>query len=70
MGTGIRLTQGERMMILLYGTNTRRGSIKGIQAVLGQLEPDETELHALMESAIQKLQRISDAAFEGLNLFV
>lgn len=70
MGTGIRLTQGERMMILLYGTNTRCGSIEGIQAVMRQLEPDETELRTLMTSTVQKLQRISDAAFEGLNLFL
>ena len=70
MGTGINLSQGERMMILLYGTDTRRGSIEGIQAVMRQLEPDETELRTLMTSTVQKLQRISDAAFEGLNLFL
>lgn len=70
MGTGIKLTQGERMMILLYGTNTRRGSIEGIQTVMRQLEPDETELRTLMTSTVHKLQRISDATFEGLNLFL
>lgn len=58
------------MMILLYGTNTRCGSIAGIQAVMRQLEPDETELRTLMASTVQKLQCISDVAFEGLNLFL
>ena len=68
MGTGINLSQGERMMILLYGTETRRGSIRGIRRTMSLLEPDETELRCLMESTIQKLQSISDAAFDDLNL--
>lgn len=68
MGTGINLSQGERMMILLYGTETRRGSIRGIQRTMALLEPDETELRCLMESTIQKLQSISDTAFDDLNL--
>lgn len=68
MGTGINLSQGERMMILLYGTETRRGSIHGIRNTMALLEPDETELRCLMESTIRKLQSISDAAFDDLNL--
>lgn len=68
MGTGINLNQGERMMILLYGTETRRGSIRGIRRTMALLEPDETELRCLMESTIQKLQSISDTAFDDLNL--
>lgn len=68
MGTGITLSQGERMMILLYGTETRRGSIRGIRRTMALLEPDETELRCLMESTIRKLQSISDAAFDDLNL--
>ena len=68
MGTGITLSQGERMMILLYGTETRRGSIRGIRRTMALLEPDETELRCLMESTIRKLQSISNAAFDDLNL--
>lgn len=68
MGTGINLSQGERMMILLYGTETRRGSIRGIRRTMALLEPDETELRCLMASTIQKLQSISDVAFDDLNL--
>ena len=55
-------------MILLYGTETRRGSIRGIRRTMALLEPDETELRCLMESTIRKLQSISDAAFDDLNL--
>ena len=68
MGTGINLSQGERMMILLYGTETRRGSIRSIRNTMALLEPDETELRCLMESTIRKLQSISDVAFDDLNL--
>ena len=68
MGTGINLSQDERMMILLYGTETRRGSIRGIRRTMALLEPDETELRCLMESTLRKLQSISDAAFDDLNL--
>lgn len=68
MGTGINLSQGERMMILLYGTETRCGSIRGIRRTMALLESDETELRCLMESTIQKLQSISDTAFDDLNL--
>lgn len=56
------------MMILLYGTETRRGSIRGIRRAMALLEPDETELRCLMETTIRKLQSISDAAFDDLNL--
>ncbi len=56
------------MMILLYGTETRRGSIRGIRRTMALLEPDETELRCLMETTIRKLQSISDAAFDDLNL--
>ena len=68
MGTGINLSQGEWMMIRVYGTETRRGSIRGIRRTMALLEPDETELRCLMESTIRKLQSISDAAFDDLNL--
>ena len=68
MGTGINLSQGERMMILLYGTETRRGSIRRIRRTMALLEPDETELRCLMGSTIRKLQSISDVAFDDLNL--
>lgn len=68
MGTGINLSQGERMMILLYGTETRCGSIRGIRRTMALLESDETELRCLMESTLRKLQSISDAAFDDLNL--
>ena len=68
MGPGINLSQGERMMILLYGTETRCGSIREIRRTMALLEPDETELRCLMESTIQKLQSISDTAFDDLNL--
>ena len=56
------------MMILLYGTETRCGSIRGIRRTMALLESDETELRCLMESTIQKLQSISDTAFDDLNL--
>lgn len=56
------------MMILLYGTETRRGSIRGIRRTMALLEPDETELRCLMETTIRKPQSISDAAFDDLNL--
>ena len=56
------------MMILLYGTETRRGSIRGIRRTMALLEPDETELRCLMESTLRKLQSISDAAFDDLKL--
>ena len=56
------------MMFLLYGTETRRGSIRGIRRTMALLEPDETELRCLMETTIRKLQSISDAAFDDLNL--
>lgn len=56
------------MMILLYGTETRRGPIRGIRRTMALLEPDETELRCLMETTIRKLQSISDAAFDDLNL--
>ena len=35
----------------------------------GYLEPDETELRELTDSAIAKLRRMSDAEYDALDLF-
>lgn len=68
MGAGITLTMGERMIVLLYGSENRQDTIHSIDQVIAVLEPDETELRQLMESTNNKLRAISDQEYHAMGL--
>jgi hypothetical protein len=53
----------------IYNTGSRTGLIEALNEMRGHLEPDETELRELTDSALGKLQAMSDAEFAELELF-
>lgn len=53
----------------IYNTGSRTGLIEALTEMRGHLEPDETELRELTDSALDKLQAMSDAEFAELELF-
>ena len=56
-------------LMCIYNTGSRTGLIEALNEMGGHLEPDETELRELTDSALGKLQAMSDAEFAELELF-
>ena len=59
----------EQQLMSIYNTGTREGLIDALTEMRGYLADDETELRNLTDRAIGKLQQMSDAAYDTLDLF-
>ena len=63
------LTYEETQLLCIYNsTGTRAGVIAALTEMRAGLEPDEAELRALTDSALDKLGRMTDAEFAALEL--
>jgi len=62
-------TNDEMNLMCIYNTGTRAGTLDALAAMRKYLEPSETELRDLTDAVMDKLGRISDAVFDGLDLF-
>ena len=62
-------TFDELTLTSLYTDGTRAGTIRALKEMRGYLDAGETELLALTDCTISKLEQISDEAFETLDLF-
>ena len=60
-------TYEEMELMSIYDPGTREGLIANLE-MRGYLEPDETELRELTDSALEKLRELSDADYEQLEL--
>ena len=59
----------EKNLLCIYsGGETRLGTIAALEEMRGYLEPDETDLCDLTDSTLEKLRRMTDAAFDNLDL--
>ncbi len=66
----IHFTQDELTLMSIYnGTGTRQGLITSLTAMRGELAEDETELRDMTDSAICKLNAVSDAEYATLDLY-
>ena len=65
----MNITFEERQLMSLYNTGTRTGLIAALEEMRGYLATDETELRELTDSALQKLQDMSDSEFVELELY-
>lgn len=65
------LTHDEMNLICIYSgdNDTREGVIRALITMRAALEPDETELLALTDSAVAKLTAMTDAEYAELELF-
>lgn len=61
----------EMNLLCIYNTNTgsRTELIEALTEMRGELSPEEAELRELTDSALGKLQAMSDAEFAELELF-
>jgi len=61
-------TYEETNLICIYNRGTRAGLISELQEMRGYLQGDETELCGLTDSALSKLEAMSDTDFDELEL--
>ena len=59
----------ETNLLCIYNTGNRTGLIDALTEMRGELSPEEAELQELTDSALGKLQAMSDAEFAELELF-
>ena len=62
-------TRDERIMMMLYNPGTRAGLIAELEAMRLQLTPSERRLERLSKSAPNKLDGMTDAEFDSLDLY-
>lgn len=65
----MNITYEEQQLMSLYNTGTRQGLIDALTEMRGYLAADETELRELTDSAISKLNRMTNAEYDELDLF-
>ena len=65
----MNFTNDELNLMCIYDTGSRAGLIEALTDMRGQLEDDETELMQMTDSALRKLNAMSDADYEALELF-
>ena len=66
MGT---FTYEETNLLCIYNTGSRTGLIEALIEMRGELSPEETELRELTNSALSKLQTMSNEEFAQLELY-
>ena len=59
----------ETNLLCIYNTGNRTGLIEALTEMRGELSPEEIELRELTDSALEKLQAMSDAEFAELELY-
>ena len=58
----------EMNLLCIYNTGSRAGLVEALTEMHGELLPEETELRELTESALSKLQAMTDEEFAKLDL--
>ena len=59
----------EMNLLCIYNTGSRTGLSDALTEMRGELSPEEIELREMTDSALGKLQAMSDAEFAELELF-
>ena len=62
------MTHYEQQLMAIYNTGTRLGLIQALNDMRTYLDDDQPELMEATDSAIAKLNAMSDAEYESLDL--
>ncbi len=63
------LTHDEMNLLCIYQKNTRIGTMDAITVMRQYLEQDETELAAMSDSLLLKLEKMTDEEFDSIEKF-
>ena len=61
----MNLTFDERMLMMLYNTGTRRGTVRNLKNMRMCISHDETFLRNLTDSVLSKLDLMTEDDFEN-----
>lgn len=62
-------TYDEKMLLMIYGQDTKEKTIKELNMMKAQLTSDEIELKTMTETLIKKLQKISKSEYSRICLY-
>ena len=62
------VTYEEQQLMALYDTGTRPGLIRALREMRLCLSPEDADLRTLTDSAIEKLEAMSDEEYAALDL--
>ena len=65
----MNFTNDEMNLMCIYNTGSRESLMRELREMRGYIGADQPELLAMTESALQKLENISDEEFTKLELF-
>lgn len=63
-----KFTADEMNLMCIYDTGTREGLMGQLRQMRGYLEADQPELMEMTDSALEKLEKMSDAEYAALDL--
>ena len=62
-------TNDEMNLLCIYNAGTRQATIAALTKMRGYLQDDEIELREMTDGALAKLERVSDADWDGIDLY-
>ena len=65
----MNFTNDEMNLMCIYNTGSRESLMRELREMRGYIGTDQPELLAMTDSALQKLDKISDEEFTKLELF-
>ena len=65
----MNFTNDEMNLMCIYNTGSRESLMRELREMHGYIGADQPELLAMTDSALQKLDKISDEEFTKLELF-
>ena len=65
----MNFTNDEMNLMCIYNTGSRESLMQELREMRGYIGADQPELLAMTDSALQKLDKISDEEFTKLELF-
>ena len=65
----MNFTNDEMNLMCIYNTGSRENLMRELREMRGYIGADQPELLAMTDSALQKLDKISDEEFTKLELF-
>ena len=65
----MNFTNDEMNLMCIYNTGSRESLMRELREMRGYIGADQPELLAMTDSALQKLENISDEVFTKLELF-
>lgn len=65
----MKFTDDELVILMIYAEETRGKTIESIRGMIYRTAIDETELREMGNSAIRKLEQLTDEEYEDMDIY-